>query len=231
MSDHANRESCVSQKLPIAARRGRAEPSVVKAKKLELQSAFIASKAKCMELYAKKDYDAYEEEARNTFRLGFAFAVARETELRLSESEFLKMPRKDRNSRRQEIIQHYRYLTKSFAMQRIEELKNLDRASSTAFFQRGVQKAYLRMYAVQRLWDRENVQKMADIEKSIDKAICKKRSDESITAKGGSELSLTTLQDLQRLTSDCRNMIQLLEYSVKDLGEGYEEAGSECQIQ
>lgn len=229
--DQATRESCVSQKLPIAAKRGRAELAIVRTNKIELQNAFRASKAKCLDLYAKKDYDAYEEEARNTFRLGFDFALARETELRLGESEFLKMSWRERNNRRQDIVQHYRYLSKSFAQPRIKELEDLNRASSTAFFRRGVQKVYLRMFAIQRLWDREQLQSVLETEKSVASAISRKRASTASADADGADLPLDTLQTLQRLTGEYRNMLQVLEYIVKDLGEGHEDAGTECHIQ
>lgn len=230
-NDQATRESCVSQKHPITAKRGRVELTVVKTNKTELQNAFHASKAKCLELYAKKDYDAYEEEARNTFRLGFDFALARETELRLSESEFLKLSWRERNSRRQDILRHYRYLSKSFAQPRIKELEDLDRTSSIAFFRRGVQKVYLRMFAVQRLWDREQLQSVLETERSVASAMNKKRASTTSTDADGADLPLDTLQTLQRLTGEYRNMLQILEYIVKDLGDGHEEAGTECHIQ
>lgn len=229
--EHATKESAESQ-VPSRKRGkavGKSDLGAIKANQRELHTAFLSSKAKCGELFGKKEYDAYEEEARNAFRLGYDFALARETELRLNEQEFRKMSRKDRSHKKAEIINHYRYLTRNFAQPRIKELKAINRLKTVAFFTRAVQKVYLRIFGLQRLWERDQVEWTKNTQDALDHAL--KRSAPGMSGSEKTELSTDVLQRVHKITSDYLNMLSIMDCAVTDLGEGYEEAGSECHIQ
>lgn len=198
----------------------------LKARQRRLHTAFLQAKRKCVEHFGKKEYDAFEEETRKAFALGFDFALARETEFRLHEDEFRKLSRKEKQDSKNEILTHYRYLTRQFAAPKIKDLEKLKRPKTVGFLKRGIQKVYLRLFALQRLWEREQVVMTKEAECSIEKVLKKRGAGDST-----GELTTETLRRLKQITSDYANMLSILEYCVRDLGDGIEEAGAECRIQ
>lgn len=198
----------------------------------KLLSSFLDLKARCVDLFAKKQYDEYEEIARAAMAKGFEWALARETELRATETELKRLTPQERLVKKKEIISLYRYLSRSFATKRISELEGIGRKKGTLFFRRGVSKAYLRMFWLQRLWEREQRSQEAELVSLLRSAHeARQRGGDSNTRTGEEEISTSKLGLLQRMMSDYSNVMSIVEGVVTDMGGGHEEAGAECYIQ
>ncbi|CDF37791.1 unnamed protein product [Chondrus crispus] len=203
----------------------RAEYSSALAKSKELKTAFDTASDMCTASLAKKDYDTFEKTAILAFRHGFQWALARETLFRLNERE-LRTHRSKFPQAKRDILDYYRFLTKSFATPKIAELEKQDRRAAAAFLKRGVQKVYLRMFAMQRLFEVRKYE--SEAQDAVKEAIESNRAN-GVTR--GKQLSTTHLSNLKLITTDYGNAMQILEHIIADTGQGCEEAGSECMVQ
>lgn len=225
---NAGTPSPVVPSAGASGRSGRAEMAQTKAKIRRLESSYKAELSKCADLFKKKEYEQYEEAARDSLRLGFDWALARETELRLTEHEFRRMTVMERMAKRKPVISIYRDLVNNVAQPRVAELESINRKEATNYFKRGIQKAYLRMFALQRLWGKELKQASDSLQKSVGE-VCRARSNGS--SRGGPmDLDDAKMKQVKTVLDDFSNSLTIAEQLVSDFGDGHEEAGSECRM-
>lgn len=199
----------------------------VRAKLTEYESLWAEAKSKCEAHLEKKEYDAYEEATKKAFRLYFDWSIAKETELRMLER---LMPLAERLAKKRDIINHYRYLTRTFASQHVKELETLKRKKAIVYLTRGINKAYLRMFGLHRLWQRGQRTREGDATKFISDVV-KARNEGAIDKIGIEEMPTDKLVALKEMANDYCNIVQIFESVVFDDGEGPEEAGKECVLQ
>lgn len=194
----------------------------------KLESTFLKLKQRSIDLLEEKSHDAYEKTIRAAMCKGFECGLARETELRACEKELRRLSPQGRAARRKEIIDHYRNLAKTFAPTCISDLERIGRKSGTHFFRRGISKAYMRMFLMQRLWEPEQRAQEADLVEVL-RSACEKRKlrSNSTSQNVEEEISTQNLKSLAEMIGDYRNMMLIFEGAVTDMGEGCAEAGTE----
>lgn len=221
----ASQKHCITDGRPHASN---VTLAAVKSRQEELDQEFQKLSKEMDELYRRKEYDEFEGKVRHGFRTYFDLCLAKETELRLRETE-LRRSRSERSSMKKEVLDHYRFLTKTFAPSKLRDLENVGRLSLKAKFKRGTQKVYFRMFALQRLFEKEQRGVESELHNML-KDIQKVRHDDQESKIGQAELPNRKLTLLKQLVDDYRNIITIIEGIVIDNGAGYEEAGSEMYM-
>lgn len=227
------KESAISQMLtssPKRTRPAKVELGCLLAKRKRLNKDFFAAKNQLKGLIEEKEYDAFEETARTAFRLAFEIALSKESELRLSEKELRNATSSVMIDRKRDIIDHYKYLTKKLAPNCIADLEKIGRKRATSYFERGIQKAYLRQFALQRLWEKDQRKRETNVKRAVVDAI-KSQRDGGGGKSAEEQFSTHQLQSLKEVSDGYCNIISVLETAVRDLGDGCEEAGNECHMQ
>lgn len=232
-SQPAAKEAAISQVLTSSPKQtlsAKVELEGLLGRRKRLNKDFFAAKNQLKDLLKDTEYDAFEETARTAFRLAFEIALSKESELRLSEKELRSATSSVMIDRKRDIIDHYKYLTKKLAPNCIADLENIGRKSAAAYFKRGVQKIYLRQFALQRLWEDDQRKRETNVRRAVVAAIKSQR--EGGGGKSAEEqFSTHQLQSLKEVSDSYCNIISVLETAIRDLGEGCEEAGNECHMQ
>lgn len=193
----------------------------------KLEAEYSAAKDQLEELLNQKKYDEFEETARRAFRLGFEIGLSMESELRLEKQ--LKGA-KERKKRKREITDHYKYLTQKLVSHCVADLERAGRVSALPHFRRGIQKVYLRMFIVQRIWDADQRTRESDAARVLDEMLLERREgNESKVSRA--KLSMENLQSLKDVTEGFSNIISVYESAIHSSEDSCEEAGNECSMQ
>lgn len=206
---------------------GKVDLASVRTKLKDFENVWEEINTKCDEHLEKKEHGAYEEAVRRAFRLYFDWGMAKETELRMLER---LMPLAERLAKKRDIINHYRYLTRTFANKHLKDLEILKRKKTVAYITRGVNKAYLRVFGLHRMWQRGQRTYEGEARKIISE-IANARSEGRPGKEDLEEVATKNVLALRGMADDYCNIVQLFESVVSDDGEGPEEAGNECKMQ
>lgn len=209
-------ESSLVQKVELKA---------VRAKQAEMERAFMQANLRCDELFAKKDYDGFEELAKQAVKYYFEWALAKESELRLSENELRRMNAQEHSSKRKPVMSLYRDLAGNFVNKQVERLESINRKEAVHFFRRATQKAYLRMALLQRTWAKDMKASNDSLRRCVVDAM-----NRCPGASGSATLDRGKLSQVKSTIDDFANMVQIAEQVISDLGDGHEEAGGECRL-
>lgn len=209
---------------PINARAHHVNLEAVRVKQREMERAFTKEKEQCDDLFGKKEYDKYEESAREALRLNFEWALAVESELRIGEQELRKMSGPEHSAKRRPVMTIYRNMAGSFVNEQVGRLESINRKGAAAFFRRATQKAYLRMALLQRTWAKDIKSSNDGLRRSVIDALSHAGSSSSVSLERGKLAQVKSMMD------DFNNLIQIAEQVVSDIGDGHEEAGGECTI-
>lgn len=198
----------------------------VKAKGLEMYDLYKKAKERCTKSLAQKEYDLYEIAAKDCVRYYFEWALTVETELRLCEAEMRHGNGAELVNRRKHVTGVYRHMTNYLIPQRIRELEGINRHQSTHHFSRLRQKVYMRIFYIQRVWNR--------VVKSGSDTLCKTVADVCRGKQAGDKVELTLeykqMSEIKEILLQYQNNINIAEQIVSDNGDGHEDAGGECTI-
>lgn len=212
-----------------AGNQGRKKMDLTSARALrkDLEKRCREATKRCAQKLENKEYELYEEVVKEAFRLSFEWGLAMESELRLLEH---LLPLADRLVKKRKIITHYRDLTRHFAAQHLKELEALKRKNGMSYLMRGRNKAYLRMFGLQRMWERDQRVNDGEARRAAGEVIAARRGA-GTEGRSAEEMPTDKLMRLKDMADDYGNLVSLLEGVVVDDGEGVEEAGVECKLQ
>eukprot|EP00177_Eucheuma_denticulatum_P000848 GFKZ01001532.1.p1 GENE.GFKZ01001532.1~~GFKZ01001532.1.p1 ORF type:complete len:1197 (-),score=184.14 GFKZ01001532.1:740-4171(-) len=193
----------------------------------ELEKRCTEATKRCAQKLEKKEYDLYEEAVKKAFQLHFQWGLEMESELRLLEK---LLPLTDRLVKKREIITHYKNLTRHFIPQHCDQLEGLKRKNGISYLMRGRNKVYLRMFGLQRMWERDQRVSDGEARKAAQEVIAT-RKGAGIVGSSSEQMPMDKLVRLKSMADDYGNLVSLLEGVLVDDGEGMEEAGNECKLQ
>ena len=206
----------------------RADRATINFERGKLEQRFRKEKERCIELFKNKKYDAYEESAKMALQLCFRWSLSHETSLRLQDQEIKQMPIDKRSKVKKSAVEFYRYMSLKFIKERIEELESINRHQTVKYFQRARSKSYLRMFALQRVWEKEQ-RSSDDSTLSYAAKILQERENER-NADSKIEVSTAKFNQLNRMAKDYTNIVSIM-HDVVNEKQGYEDAGLECSVQ
>eukprot|EP00737_Agarophyton_chilense_P001044 gb/GEZJ01001159.1/.p1 GENE.gb/GEZJ01001159.1/~~gb/GEZJ01001159.1/.p1 ORF type:complete len:640 (-),score=80.60 gb/GEZJ01001159.1/:1390-3309(-) len=190
------------------------------AEQRELLGHFDTLDKLCNSFYSKKAHNDFEEVARKAFGVLFKFCLKKETEMRVR-----KRTNGGWQEARNQALANYKYLARQFGSQRILELEKIGRTRTARFLSHQVRKIYVRIFILQRCWNRE--QRMGENEM---KSLMNSLHREGSSADMNKALSQRETGYIANLLDDHANIVGLLDSLMSDWNDGDDQAGFEITM-